>query len=451
MNTGKVLVVDDNKKILDALRLLLKYHYEQVMTCNNPERIPELLGKEIFDVILLDMNFKAGINSGNEGLFWLKEINRKQQGASVVMITAYGDINLAVKAIKEGAFDFVLKPWENEKLLATIEAAFRFNISRQELSKLKGKESFLISEINKPGQNLVGSSEAIQQVLEMAEKVAGTDANVLITGENGTGKELLAREIHRMSTRAQEVLVTVDVGAIPETLFESELFGHEKGAFTDAKEMRKGRFELADEGTLFLDEIGNLNLPMQAKLLNALQNRQITRIGGNQPISVNIRLICATNTDLEYSIQGGSFREDLFYRINTIVLEMPPLRERKGDVEELANYFLEIYSRKYERKSLHISPSAVMKLNAYSWPGNVRELQHVVERAVIMSNNVIMKSEDFLLEQKNWKKMQPSTLEEMERTMIEASLERNQGNLTKAASQLGITRQTLYNKIKRYQ
>jgi len=451
MNTGKVLVVDDNKKILDALRLLLKYHYEQVMTCNNPERIPELLGKEIFDVILLDMNFKAGINSGNEGLFWLKEINRKQQGASVVMITAYGDINLAVKAIKEGAFDFVLKPWENEKLLATIEAAFRFSISRQELSKLKGKESFLISEINKPGQNLVGSSEAIQQVLEMAEKVAGTDANVLITGENGTGKELLAREIHRMSTRAQEVLVTVDVGAIPETLFESELFGHEKGAFTDAKEMRKGRFELADEGTLFLDEIGNLNLPMQAKLLNALQNRQITRIGGNQPISVNIRLICATNTDLEYSIQGGSFREDLFYRINTIVLEMPPLRERKGDVEELANYFLEIYSRKYERKSLHISPSAVMKLNAYSWPGNVRELQHVVERAVIMSNNVIMKSEDFLLEQKNWKKMQPSTLEEMERTMIEASLERNQGNLTKAASQLGITRQTLYNKIKRYQ
>ncbi len=451
MNTGKVLVVDDNKKILDALRLLLKYHYEQVVTCSNPERIPELLEKENFDVILLDMNFKAGISSGNEGLFWLKEISRKQQGASVVMITAYGDINLAVKAIKEGAFDFILKPWENEKLLATIEAAFKFSISGQELSKLKGKESFLISEINKQGKDLIGSSEAMQQVLEMAEKVAGTDANVLITGENGTGKELLAREIHRMSARAQEVLVTVDVGAVPETLFESELFGHERGAFTDAKEMRKGRFELADQGTLFLDEIGNLNLPMQAKLLNALQNRQITRIGGNQPIHVDIRLICATNTDLEHSIQGGSFREDLFYRINTIVLEMPPLRKREGDVEVLANFFLEIYSRKYERKSLFISPSALMKLNAYSWPGNVRELQHVVERAVILSKNVVLKGEDFLLEQKNWKRIQPSTLEEMERSMIETSLERNQGNLTKAASQLGVTRQTLYNKIKKYQ
>ncbi len=451
MNSGKVIVVDDNRKILDALRLLLKYHFEQVVTCSNPERIPELLDKEDFDVVLLDMNFKAGVSSGNEGLFWLKEISKRQPGTSVVMITAYGDINLAVKAIKEGAFDFILKPWENEKLLATIKAACQFSKSRQEVSKLKGKERFLISEINKPEKNIVGSSEAMQRMLGMAEKVAGTDANVLITGENGTGKELLAREIHRLSTRAQEILVTVDVGAIPGTLFESELFGHEKGAFTDAMEMRKGRFEMADKGTLFLDEIGNLDLPMQAKLLNVLQNRQITRIGGNHPIPVDIRLICATNADLGNSVKEGSFREDLFYRINTIVLEIPPLRERRGDVEVLARFFLEIYSRKYERHALHISPPALRKLNEYSWPGNVRELQHVMERAVILSNNVMLESEDFLLQQKTRKRIQPSTLGEMERSMIEASLEKNRGNLSKAASELGITRQTLYNKIKKYQ
>ncbi len=450
MNDGKILIVDDNKKILDALRLLFKYHFDCVMTCSNPEGIPSLLRKEVFDVILLDMNFRAGVNSGNEGLFWLEEISRLQPEASVVMITAYGDINLAIKTVKAGAFDFILKPWENEKLLATVEAAYRFSLSRQEVNRLKGKERFLISEINKPGQNLVGSSAAISRVMEMAAKVAATDANVLITGENGTGKELLAKEIHRLSSRAQEVLVPVDIGSIPVTLFESELFGHEQGAFTDAKDQRKGRFELAHKGTLFLDEIGNLELALQAKLLHALQSRQLTRIGGTHSIPVDIRLICATNVDLLLAVQEGLFREDLLYRINTILIEMPPLREREGDVGELAYFFLNKYSRKYERGELRISPPALRKLKAYSWPGNVRELQHVMERAVILCNSGMLESDDFLLPQKNRKKIQPATLEDMERSMIESSLEKNQGNLTKAAAQLGISRQTLYNKIKKY-
>lgn len=450
MNPGKVLVVDDNKKILDALRMLFKYHYEGVVTCSNPEKIPSLLRTERFDVILLDMNFRAGVNSGNEGLYWLEEIGKLQQETSVVMITAYGDIELAIKAVKAGAYDFILKPWENEKLLATVEAACRFSQSRKELKRLKGKEQFLISEINKPGKTLVGSSDAMQKVLEVAAKVAGTDANVLITGENGTGKELLAREIHRLSARAGEILVTVDVGSIPETLFQSELFGHEKGAFTDAKEQRKGKFELAHGGTLFLDEIGNLDLPMQAKLLNALQSRQINRIGSIRPVQVDIRLISATNANLEQAVKEGSFREDLLYRINTIVIEMPPLRGREGDVEELAGFFLDLYSRKYERGKLDISPRALRKLRAYSWPGNVRELQHVVERAVILSNSGHLVNDDFLLQPKRKDKAHATTLEEMERSMIEVSLEKHHGNLTKTARQLGISRQTLYNKIRKY-
>ncbi len=450
MKSGNILVVDDNKKILDALRMLFRYHYERVVTCSNPERIPDLLAKERFDVILLDMNFKAGISSGNEGLFWLKEIGSMQPESSVVMITAYGDINLAIKAVKAGAYDFILKPWENEKLLATVDAAYRFSMSRKELTRLKGKEKDLIAELNRATENIVGSSAAIRRVLDMAARVAATDANVLITGENGTGKELLAREIHRLSARAHEVMVSVDVGAIPETLFESELFGHEKGAFTDADEMRKGKFELSDKGTLFLDEIGNLDLPMQAKLLNVLQNRELTRLGGTEPIGIDIRLISATNADLEQMVREGSFRQDLLYRINTIVIDMPPLRERDGDIEELALFFLAMYSQKYGRKGIQISPSAMRQLKSYTWPGNVRELQHVMERAVILSDEKLLDNDDFTWKSGKKKKEPPATLEEMERSMIEESLEKFQGNLTKVAAQLGISRQTLYNKIRKY-
>jgi DNA-binding NtrC family response regulator len=447
-----ILIVDDNKKILEALRMLLKYHYSRITTLSNPEQIPNLLQKEEFDVILLDMNFRAGVTSGNEGLYWMAEIIRIQTSACVVMITAYGDIDLAVKAVKLGAYDFILKPWENDKLLATINAAHRFSRSNRELLKLKGKEKALISEINKPGKSLIGTSKAIKSVLEIAEKVATTDANILITGENGTGKELLAREIHHMSGRKDQVMVTVDIGAIAETLFESELFGHEKGAFTDAKEERRGKFELAHKGTLFLDEIGNLSLPLQAKLLNVLQNRQVIRVGGNIPINVDIRLISATNADITQMVRDGKFREDLLYRINTIVIEIPPLRQRDHDIPELVGYFLDKLVRKYGKPDMKISPAAMKKLSNYHWPGNVRELQHVMERAVILSNHSYLEKEDFILgpEGKPGVKTWPDTLEEMERSMIEECLEKNKGNLSKAAKQLGISRQTLYNKINKY-
>jgi DNA-binding NtrC family response regulator len=453
MTDCSILIVDDNKKILEALRVLLKYHYSSITTLSNPEQIPHLLGKEEFDVILLDMNFRAGVTSGNEGLYWIAEIMRIQTSACIVMITAYGDIDLAVKAVKLGAYDFILKPWENDKLLATINAAYRFSHSNRELLKLRGKEKALISEINKPGKSLIGSSKAIKNVLEMAEKVAATDANILISGENGTGKELLAREIHRMSGRKDQLMVTVDIGAIAETLFESELFGHEKGAFTDAKEERKGKFELAHKGTLFLDEIGNLPLPLQAKLLNVLQNRQITRVGGNIPIGVDIRLISATNADIPQMVKDGKFREDLLYRINTIVIEIPPLRKRDNDIPELVKYFLDKLVRKYGKPDMRISPAAMKKLSDYHWPGNVRELQHVIERAVILSNNSCLEKEDFILgsEVMSGIKTRLETLEEMERSMIVECLEKHNGNLSKAAKQLGISRQTLYNKINKYQ
>jgi len=451
MTDSSILIVDDNKKILEALRMLLKYHGGHITTISNPEQIPNLLRKEEFDVILLDMNFKAGVASGNEGLYWLAEIMKIQQSSSVVMITAYGDINLAVRAVKSGAFDFVLKPWENDKLLATINAAFRFSRSNRELIKLKGKEKALISEINKPGTGLIGNSKAIKSVLEIAGKVAPTNANILITGENGTGKELLAREIHRLSGRKDQVMVTVDIGAITETLFESELFGHEKGAFTDAKEEHKGKFELAHTGTLFLDEIGNLSLPLQAKLLNVLQNRKVVRVGGNIPADVDIRLICATNTDITQMVSNGNFREDLLYRINTIVIEIPPLRQRETDIQELAEYYLNIHVKKYGKPAMRINNAAMNKLLNYHWPGNVRELQHIMERAVILSDHSCLEQEDFILgsESKSMVKTWPATFEEMERSMIGEYMEKYQGNLSEVAKQLGISRQTLYNKIKK--
>ncbi|MBP1666734.1 MAG: ATPase, partial [Bacteroidetes bacterium] len=372
---------------------------------------------------------------------------------SVVMITAYGDIETAVKALKAGASDFVIKPWDNEKLLATLKLAIQLNLSKKEVNHLKDRESVLKRELNREQRYIIGSSPQIMKVHNLARKVAKTDANVLITGENGTGKELVAQEIHRMSDRSKELLVSIDMGAITETLFESELFGHVKGAFTDARENRQGKFEIAHKGTLFLDEIGNLSFHLQAKLLAAIENRQITRIGSNDPVPVDIRLICATNRNIETMVRDGLFREDLLYRINTIHIELPPLRERGKDIITLSEFFLRKYIQKYNKRDLRINRQSLDKLMDYSWPGNIRELQNTIEKAVILSDSSVIKPEDLYLRPVSQSRSFDSvaTLEEMEKRMINMAIENNNGNLTAAADQLGITRQTLYNRLKKNQ
>ncbi len=452
MAKGKILIVDDNKSILSALEILLSPEFQTVTTLPDPNLIPSELRKGDYNLVVLDMNFNAGINTGNEGIYWLGRIKETNPEISVVMITAYGDVELTVKALKAGATDFVLKPWDNAKLLATLKSALQLNLSKKEVSHLKEKEKELKSEINREQKFIVGSSPQLMQVLNLVRKVAKTDANVLITGENGTGKELIAQEIHRLSTRSNEILVSVDMGAITETLFESELFGHVKGAFTDARESRPGKFEVADKGSLFLDEIGNLSFHLQAKLLAAIQNRQISRIGSNQAVPVDIRLICATNKNLENMVREGLFREDLLYRINTIQIEVPPLRERGQDVLVLADFFLKKYASKYNKPNLKINQQAQEKLLKYNWPGNIRELQHTVEKAVILSDNYILKPEDFFMRPVSSVQSHATglTLEEMEKKMITQAIEKTQGNLSAAAEQLGITRQTLYNKMKRF-
>jgi len=452
MKNANILIVDDNKSILSALELLLKGRCAKVKTLSTPNLLLSELKSEAYDVLLLDMNFSAGINTGNEGIYWLQRVLDQESGLSVVMITAFGDVELAVKAVRMGSVDFVLKPWENEKMLATIESAYKLNQSRKEVKKLKLKEKQLIAEINRPVQDLIGSSGAWKQVIELVAKVAATNANVLITGENGTGKELIAREIHRLSPRSDKVMVTVDMGSITETLFESELFGHKKGAFTDAHSDRTGKIETAHEGTLFLDEIGNLPLPMQAKLLSVLQNRAITRVGENIPVPVDVRLICATNCNLLQMVANGRFREDLLYRINTIHIELPPLRNRRADIAELANFFLRKYVEKYNKPSLSITEAALQKLETYAWPGNVRELQHAIEKAVILSDSAMLQPSDFLFRSSDSVSDIQSncTLEEMEQKLIAEAISTCEGNMTSVANQLGITRQTLYNKIKRY-
>ncbi|MEF8845949.1 MAG: sigma-54 dependent transcriptional regulator [Bacteroidales bacterium] len=449
--TGHILIVDDNKGALSALSLLLQFEFETVVTLSNPNRIYEELRKTDFDLLLLDMNFSAGENTGNEGLYWLQEIKKMAPTVEVVMITAYGDIELAVKALKRGAADFVVKPWENEKLLATLKAALRLKQSNQEVKKLRDREKNLKQEWNSEQKMIIGSSPAMEKVMQLVRKVAATDANVLITGENGTGKELVAREIHRRSERANELMVTVDMGAIPENLFESELFGHKKGAFTDAKEDRTGKFQMADKGTLFLDEIGNLPYSLQSKLLVVLENRSVLPVGSDQPVPVNIRLVSATNRDLQNLIQTQQFREDLLYRINTIQIHVPPLRERGEDIEELAAFFLKRYGKKYQKPDLRLDTQAVKKLRKYHWPGNIRELQHTLEKAVILAESNILSANDFIFQDHTGEKEeQNKTLEEMEKEMIEQTLDQQNWNFTAAADQLGITRQTLYNKIKRY-
>lgn len=452
MMDHKILIVDDNKSVLTSLEMLLQTVYKDVFLLSNPNNLISTIRQNHIDIVLLDMNFKAGINSGNEGIYWLNEIRKLDETISVIMITAYGDVELAVKAVKEGAFDFILKPWDNHKLLSTVHAAAEMRKSRKENLNLRNKTQGLKNIISLE-QNIIGKSKPMIELLEIVKKVAQTDANILITGENGTGKQLIAQEIHKYSKRKNEIFLTVDMGALSETLFESELFGHVKGSFTDAKEDRTGKFELADKGTLFLDEIANLSLSLQAKILSALQNRSITRLGNNEPIDVDIRLIAATNKNINQMIEEGTFREDLFYRINTISVELPPLRERGNDIILLAEYYLLKYARKYEKKASKISDRAQNKLLKYSWPGNVRELQHCIEKAVILSDNNILDENSFSLNEQKSIKQNPLnnyTIEEMEKTLILANIDKEKGNMSAVAKNLGITRQTLYNKLKKY-
>ncbi|NOY50169.1 MAG: sigma-54-dependent Fis family transcriptional regulator [Chlorobi bacterium] len=451
---GKILIVDDNKSVLTALEMLLQTEFEDVATLKTPDTMISVIGQNDIDLVLLDMNFRAGINSGNEGLFWMRQILDFDPGISIVMITAHGDVELAVSAVKKGAFDFILKPWDNNKLISTLHAGLKLRKSKLETKKLRETTVILKQQLMPPSYSLIGKSEPMQRVMEMIKKVSGTDANILITGENGTGKELIAREIHRHSNRKKEMLVSVDMGAISESLFESELFGHVKGSFTDASGDRTGKFELADKGTLFLDEIGNLNPGLQAKMLAALQNRTIVRLGSNTEIPIDIRLISATNKNLEEMIARGEFRQDLLYRINTISIELPPLRERGNDILLLAGFYLKKYSSKYDKAGLKISSLAGRKLLKYNWPGNVRELQHSVEKAVILADDEILGENSFSLNENfhaRGENFKNQTLEEMEKELILQSIRKEKGNMSAVSKNLGISRQTLYNKLKRYE
>ncbi len=448
----KLLIVDDNKNILTALTRLLEMEVDEVHTASNPNLIPGMVRANDYDAIFLDMNYSASVQSGNEGLFWMKEILKMDPNAVIIPITAYGDVDLAVRAVKEGAADFVVKPWDNDKLLATFNSACKLRHSKLEVESLKEKQKSLVEKIEQKYSCIIGSSSVMQEIHETIKKVAGTGVDILILGENGTGKELVAREIHRQSIRNQEILISVDMGSLSESLFESEMFGYEKGAFTDAKEMRRGRFEIASEGTMFLDEIGNLSLSMQAKLLSALQNRTFTRVGANTPIEFDTRLICATNKNLKEMISEGLFREDLFFRINTIEIMIPPLRDRGDDILELTEFFLTNFKAKYRKESLKLNKETSKVLKNYSWPGNVRELQHTIEKAVILCDTNRIMPDDLYLPKKELKSSEnsPVTLDEIEKLGILKALERNKGNVYKTAKELNIARQTLYNKIQKH-
>jgi DNA-binding NtrC family response regulator len=454
--SGRILIVDDNEDLLKAARMFLKRHFRQVDTEKNPESIPSLITNEAYDVIMLDMNFTKDLSSGHEGFQWLERILDLDSSAVVVLITAYGDVQMAVRAIKEGASDFVLKPWENEKLLATLYSAMRLRQSRMEVSDLRSRQLVMAQAADNPFHDIIGKSTAMQRVFDTVQRVAVTDANVLILGENGTGKEVIARAIHRNSPRNAEVFVSVDMGAISETLFESELFGHVKGAFTDAREDRPGRFEIAHKGSLFLDEIANLSMPLQAKLLSALQTRNITRVGSNKAREVDIRLICATNMPIYDMVKENRFRQDLLYRINTIEIQMPALRERAEDIPLLASHFLQVYARKYNKPARAISEAAMKRMLKYEWPGNVRELQHAIERAVIMSNGQVLNPEDFFLnprpsapDEENLT-IEDYHIEEVEKILIRKVLRKHDGNITHAANELGLTRSSLYRRLEKY-
>ncbi len=445
LKNASILVIDDDKDVLTAVRLLLKSEMKEVVVERNPENIPAIFFKNDFDVVLLDMNFNSSINTGNEGLFWLRKIKELKSKAVVIMITAYGDIDLAVNTLKEGAADFVIKPWHNEKLIDTIKEA---------LQKRATTDTAKTKSIN--SSEVQGQSIAMEHIFKKIEKVAPTDANILLLGENGTGKDLIADIIQKQSLRNNHAFVKVDVGSLTESLFESELFGYKKGAFTDAREDRMGRFEAANSGTLFLNEIGNISIQQQAKLLTVLQNREVIPLGSNQPTALDIRLICATNVSLKALADETRFRKDLIYRINTVEITLPPLRERKGDIALLANHFLNIYANKYFKQQLGISPAAINKMEQYYFPGNVRELQYTIERAVIMSDNDEIAANEIIFSPIENANTLPDETTDLRLTTIERNtilkvIEKNNGNITKAAKELGLTRTALYRRLGKYE
>jgi len=454
MSPAKVLIIDDEEDILLSLRMFLRNQVALVHTEHNPNLIPRLLRKEAYDVILLDMNYRKGETSGNDGLRWLEKILELKPNASVIVITAFADVDLAVEAIKLGAIEFVEKPWRNQKLLSTILTVYELSKTRKTVNKLEQQQKVLSDTIDQPFTKIVGNSEPMQQVFRTIEKVGNTDANVLILGENGTGKELIARALHRASPRANEVFISVDLGAIPESLFESELFGHVKGAFTDAYQDRNGRFEVASGGTLFLDEIGNLSLPLQAKLLTVLQNRTIQKVGSSELLAVDIRLICATNMPLYDMVRENQFRQDLLYRINTVELTLPPLRQRGQDILLLSQHYLSSFTKKYQKPNLKLGKSTQNKLLGYGWPGNIRELRHAVERAVILSEGDELAPEDFMFLKSNDTEesaaLENYNLEELEHWAIKRTLTKHKGNISQAALELGITRAALYRRMEKH-
>jgi DNA-binding NtrC family response regulator len=452
VKSGKILVIDDDQDILLTTKVVLKRNFGIIETETDPDRVLPGIIKGKYDVILLDMNFRVGATSGKEGIELLKKIIKADPDVLVIMITAYGDIDLAVEAMKNGAMDFIVKPWDNKKLLATVSNAVRLSESKKEIDSLREKQKDLIEEIDHQYSEIIGRSDAMNKVFETIRKVAATDANILILGENGTGKELVARAIHRSSARASQIFVSVDLGAIPESLFESELFGHIKGAFTDAKESRTGRLKVASGGTLFLDEIGNLPMSMQAKLLSVIENRRVTPVGSNESQPIDVRLICATNMPVSEMVAQKKFREDLLYRVNTVEMSIPPLRERTGDIPLLADYFKDIYARKYNKGKIKILPESHKKLARYYWPGNVRELQHIIERTIILSESDILRPDDFLVERTGIRAniSEIMNMEEVEKQTILNSLERNGRNMTRTSEELGMARTTLYRKMKKY-
>ncbi len=451
---GRILIVDDDNYVMLSIRILLEQYYTDVRGINNPLQLDSAFSENHYDVVILDMNFKAGETEGKDGLRLLKQIKELSPNTSVILITAYGEINLAIEAIKEGAFDFLVKPWQNEKLVSTVSAAFKLNKSAKQIEQLTSKQKVLNSMLDAPFIEIIGASDAIKSVLNQIEKVAKTDANILITGENGTGKELVARAIHRGSQRNGEVFMNVDMGAITETLFESELFGHVKGAFTDAKIDRTGKFEAAHGGSLFLDELGNLSLPLQAKLLRVIQDEKVIPVGANEPRDYNARLICATNANLLKMVQEGLFRQDLLFRINTIEIKLPALRERIEDIPLLADHFLNQFKSKYEKKGLFVPDHVYKKLMKYDWPGNIRELQHTLERAVIMSDGKQLQVSDLALSSTNKAEnteIASLNLEELEKWAIETAIKKHQGNISNAANELGLSRGAMYRRMEKYE